>query len=414
MPSDWAVTSNIITVDSTHAQLWVAASGYTTLVGGASNLIVLTANVPTTAPYAAAEALRLTSVLVNGAAAQGDVAVHKVAYFGDASGDGTIHADDAGLVARIPVKLDTGFAAYLLTDPVIIADVTGDGTIHADDASYVAQAAIFMPRPEIPAVPHVHLVTGGTDPTVSVPTGIMAAAGSVVDVPVNIDGPADAGLRTFDLQFTYDTALLDLTNADVKLAGLTASGWNLLVNVNDSQGLIYVSAYGSVPLTQCVGSILNMDFHVPAGVSSGVSAITVSASPNGGLNGGELVLTTVDGSIVVASPAAAQPASVMGRSAAVSDVALTQMMGHLAASTTPSSAALDGLWDATTSKATFVNTGDVLATDASMATLASRDLFDRNVNNSDHEYYRWYEQNKTGKSTDKDSLDAADAVFAQF
>ena len=79
-----------------------------------------------------------------------------------------------------------------------------------------------------------------------------------------------------------------------------------MVEADDSLGVVYVSAYGLTPLSTCIGNILEMSFHVPVGVSPGTSDITVAASPHGGLNGGALVLTTVDGSVVVASKARRQ------------------------------------------------------------------------------------------------------------
>lgn len=241
---------------------------------------------------------------------------------------------------------DTGFDAYRLTDPRIVADATGDGRVTSTDASYVAQKAVLMPRPEIPDLPSPlpPLVPGGIDPVVSIPNGIVTQPGRVVHVPVNIDGPSEARLQSFDLQFTYDTRLLDLTNADVKLVGLTSKGWTLFVNADDARGVVYVSAFAASPLAKCIGSILDLSFYVPVG-ASGRSVLGVAPSPNGGgLNGGELVLTTVDGSIVVA-PTAARNRIASGTYERAYDAALMQMLAHLAASKSPSVDALDGLCD---------------------------------------------------------------------
>ena len=316
VPADWGLTYNFIPIDSTHAEVAVTTYSTTTstLSSGSQGVVVFTANVPATAPYAASEALRLTSVVINGLSAVGGVAVHKVAYFGDANGNGLYQGSDAAFISRVVVGLDTGFGAYLLTDPMIIANVAGDATLNGEDATLVAEKGLGVPGiTQIPNLPGLSsIVMGGVDPIVSIPAGIVARPGSVVQVPVDIQGPSDAGLMCFDLQFTYDTRLLNVSDSDVKLSGLTLKGWNLTVNVDASRGVIYVSAYGSAPLSECVGTILDIAFHVPASVLSGTSAITVGASPNGGLNDGALVLTTVNGSIVVGNPATAarpQPAA---------------------------------------------------------------------------------------------------------
>ena len=116
------------------------------------------------------------------------------------------------MISRVVVGMDSGFSAYPLCDPLIIADTSGDGRLLGDDASYVVQKALGMTRPEIPDLPSpaITLVSGGVDPVVSIASGIVATPDSVVNVPVSIAGPSDAGLLCVDLQFTYDTKLLDL------------------------------------------------------------------------------------------------------------------------------------------------------------------------------------------------------------
>ena len=347
MPSgSWNVDWNLQLIDAAHARLIVAVWGTEALPAGARQLVTITATVPETTPYYAAHALRFTDVEVNESPVRGDTAVHKVAYFGDADGNRRIQSLDASLVSRIAVLLDSGFDNYRLTDPRIVADATGDGRVTSMDAAYIAQKAVLLPRPEIPDLPSPlpPLVPGGIDPVVSVPQGIVAQPGSVVHMPVNIDGPGEAGLQSFDLQFTYDTRLLDLTNADVKLAGLTSKGWTMLVNADDAHGVVYVSAFAANPMTECVGSILDLAFRVPVGVS-GRSVIGVAPSPNGGgLNGGELVLTTVDGSIVI-TPTVARSRAGSNAYHLAHDTALMQMLAHLAASKSPSVDALDGFCD---------------------------------------------------------------------
>jgi len=75
--------------------------------------------------------------------AVGEEAVHKVAYFGDLSGDGTISTADSSNVAQISVGLGQRFPCrsnWLIRS--ILGDVTGDGTISSLDASFVAQKSL--------------------------------------------------------------------------------------------------------------------------------------------------------------------------------------------------------------------------------------------------------------------------------
>lgn len=82
-----------------------------------------------------------------------DDAVHVVAYFGDASGNGRINANDASLVARYAALLETGFSSMPLTDPMLLADISGNRRINARDASLLAQFAALFDVPEIPELP---------------------------------------------------------------------------------------------------------------------------------------------------------------------------------------------------------------------------------------------------------------------
>ncbi len=89
----------------------------------------------------------MTSIRVNEgsiAAASNNEAIDKAAYFGDSNGNHSMFLDlyDSFDISRVVVGLDTGFYAYPLTDPMIIADTTGDGTLSGQDASLVAQVEV--------------------------------------------------------------------------------------------------------------------------------------------------------------------------------------------------------------------------------------------------------------------------------
>jgi hypothetical protein len=108
-------------------------------------------------PYRAKDLMHLSGVLLNGGAVPvvtGD-AVHLVAYVGDADGNGAYTSNDAVLITRVTLQTDTGFAAYPLVDPVIVADTDGAGFIPADAPYQVNEAAIGYPTATLtnPPVP---------------------------------------------------------------------------------------------------------------------------------------------------------------------------------------------------------------------------------------------------------------------
>ena len=156
-PGTWSVTTNSTVLSPTETQLEVTASGSQAASGSPGDVVDLVASVPSSAisQYGASQLLKLTNVRVNegNIAAVADEAIEKVAYFGDATGDGSLSGLDASMISRNVVHLDDGFTAYPLTDPRIIADVTGDGTLSGLDASYVSQVVVHLTVPTIPAVP---------------------------------------------------------------------------------------------------------------------------------------------------------------------------------------------------------------------------------------------------------------------
>lgn len=309
LPADWSATWQV-TNSGGQAQLVVTASGTTALPAGARDVVDLIADVPGSAPYRAAQLLKPTNVQLNSGAigAVVDEAVQKVAYFGDATGDGSLSSFDASFISRNVVQLDDGFSAYPLTDPRIIADVTGDGSISGLDASFVANASVGNSEPTIPAIPpHDGPAMSGIDPTVTIPIGYANPGGTVM-LPINISEVN--GLQGVDLAFSYDSSAVNIANADVSLASVfAADSWNITKNLT-TPGLIRLSMYGLEPIgTSGPGTILNLTFHVPMTTASGSYPVSVltdpiapSTIPPSRLNEGKLTLSTVNGSIVVADP----------------------------------------------------------------------------------------------------------------
>jgi len=316
----WTVTPDL----SVAGRVVLTAAG-PALPAGVRALFTLTASVPAEVRYGASEVLVISSlqVKVDGSPvdAVADRAFHKVAFVGDTTGNRGYSGLDASLISRVTVNLDTGFDAYPWADPGLVGDATGDGMLTSLDASYVARRSVGLSTPQIPPLPAGNVTTlpqGGLDPIVRVASNVVAKPGGIVHVPVTIDGPP--GVQTFGLQFRYDTRLLDLGNAGVKLSGLTAEGWGLVVNVDDAAGVVRVTGIGTSPMAIGTGQILDFAFQVPSTAKPGKSRVTVAATSGGGLNEGAMPITPISGSVVVkpktpakpvpvAKPAASRPSS---------------------------------------------------------------------------------------------------------
>jgi len=293
MPAGWSVERDL----GTPGRVAVWVFGQTPLPAGAGDLVRVSAQVPNTAPYSSAGLIWLENLSINEGAipSAADSAMQVVAYLGDATGNHAYSALDAAYLARVGVGLDGGFAAYRMKDPVLLGDTTGNGTLSSLDASYLARKGVGLPQPEIPNLPGVlpAIVEGGPDPLMSVPN-LTVVPGGRVRVPVLLDDAT--GLQAADISLQYDTSLLDLTGADVSLGVLTA-GWTLTANVDDAAGEVRLWVYSTNILAGGSGSLVELEFEVPADAQPGQTAIDLLDSSM--LNEGRLVLTLQDGQVTV-------------------------------------------------------------------------------------------------------------------
>jgi autotransporter-associated beta strand protein len=125
------------------------------LPAGPVELITLIADVPSSATYGATHVLDVSAPSINGGAipVTADDALHVAANLGDTTGNQTYSGLDAQRVARVVVHLDSGFDAFPLIDPVVIADATRNGALSGFDAQRIAQESVGLDPPEIPPFP---------------------------------------------------------------------------------------------------------------------------------------------------------------------------------------------------------------------------------------------------------------------
>lgn len=172
---------------STPGRAVVTFNSPTDLPAGPNTLVNLQADVPTNnaaAIYGERHVLDINSIVLTNAAgtelpAVDNDGLHVAAFFGDVSGNGGINASDASQVARVAASLVSGFAEFLLTDPMIVGDISGNGVINATDASMVARHAVELPVDEIPPIPGRAVIA---DLTAAAPRPDSLVAASVASV----------------------------------------------------------------------------------------------------------------------------------------------------------------------------------------------------------------------------------------
>ncbi len=125
--------------------------------------------VPLDAEYGAVQVLRITSIELNAGPlpALAADAIHVVAYPGDSNRNRQYDAEDARLIARVGVGLDSGLVhsspslssvapgsalLFPTIDSLIIGDVTGIDGVSPLDASDVLRRVVGLPTPNIPDI----------------------------------------------------------------------------------------------------------------------------------------------------------------------------------------------------------------------------------------------------------------------
>ena len=148
----------------------------TPLDNGPVTIGTLLATVPATALYGQRQLLRLvvdqtTGFAAGTAAAVGDDALEVAGLLGDTNGNAAYDSGDAGLVQRVIVHADGGFAAWTNVDPTVVADVARIGRLLSIDATRIAQEAAvqgqrwFTPVPDGLMVATPSVLASGLMPT---------------------------------------------------------------------------------------------------------------------------------------------------------------------------------------------------------------------------------------------------------
>ena len=294
--------------NATSATAVISLSSPTRLTTGATAITMgsLLATVPLSATtlYGAKQLLHFSAESLAGTAGPITVtnadAVQVAAYLGNVTDlGGPLSLQDAGGVAAVAgavantaAQTIPGFAAFPNLDPAIIGDVSLQGSVNSTDAGAMTQQVGGTARVTIPYAPIGLPVTPvGPDPTLSVPTDLVAVAGGTVMVPVNIDTARPAGstgMVDAILALSYDPREFTVSAADVRLGTLPegSSGWQLRTEVNAQTGLIGVELYSGTAIQSVAGgSLVTITMHVRDNAVAGATGLTLVpyVDPAGGM-----------------------------------------------------------------------------------------------------------------------------------
>ncbi len=245
-------------------------------------------------PYKGKDLMQLSSISLNGGTIPGlaSDALHLVAYVGDADGNGGYSSSDAVLITRALLSTDSGFAAYPLVDPVILADTDGTGFIPADAALQANEAGVGFPTANLPIPPIpggvvFQPIANNVDPSLSIPTNPHVGPNGAVMVPVNIDDAHPAGstgLIRANLALAYDPRQFTVSAADVHPGSLLSGGnWSIVPTIDQATGQIGIALSSSTPLTSTNGgSLITIEYHRTGTTAGPVPfELVASADPNG-------------------------------------------------------------------------------------------------------------------------------------
>ncbi|HXG09537.1 MAG TPA: Calx-beta domain-containing protein, partial [Gemmataceae bacterium] len=197
-----------------------------------------TATVPGNAPYASKQILDISNLAVFSSTNRleeldsvDDDGIHVAAFLGETDGNQSYGAVDVTRLRQVILGTNSGFSAYQLADPTLIADIDNNGSLGAVDVTRLRQEILGGPsdRPEIPPLPGTPPpVTGVPDPQLTI-GNVTGTRGQPVQVPITFTYNRRAGeppqfefLGAF-LNIRFDTSRLTFVNAMAPTSGPFAS-----------------------------------------------------------------------------------------------------------------------------------------------------------------------------------------------
>jgi CSLREA domain-containing protein len=197
-----------------------------------------------------------------------DTATANQSIAADADGDGMITSLDAALIARYVAGLpDAGkvgtwkFVPASRTYPalgadqinqnftaILIGDTSGNWTASLAAGGFENSVTTQLNQPDVSPAVTVSLAN---------PTGAM---GSNISLPITVGDLTGRGVKAYDLQVTFNAAILELLPTPYDTAGTLSSGMLITPNANNAGHLI-ISAFQATDLSGS-GTLLNLRFKI--------------------------------------------------------------------------------------------------------------------------------------------------------
>jgi len=239
------------------------------------------ASVPDNAPYATKQALTLSNLAAVDAtsaprAIAGDAGVHLSSYVGDTNGNGSYSGADTTLLQRIVVGSGTGFTAYQLADPRLMADINNSRSTTGGDTTLLQRLIVGTPITQAPALPNgiTPAAPTGPDPRLYIPTTLAGEQGDTVTVPVmlRVTEPGGISISSVDLAIAYDPAIFTLSNFRIGgLLGGAGGGFSFTTNTA-TPGILNVTMskdFGPDLAFNAEGAVFEFDVTVNAAAPNG-------------------------------------------------------------------------------------------------------------------------------------------------
>jgi hypothetical protein len=176
--------------------------------------------------------------------ARADDGLHVAAFVGDTSGNGLYSSGDTTLLQRLIVGQGSGFVAYPLVDPLLVADVNRSASLTAGDATLVQRLIVGTPITQAPPPPTdlTPPPADGPDPRLFIPTDLAGLPGQTVTVPVMLDVTELSGITVsgVELAIEYDATWLTVTGAQAGALLAESAAFSLAVNAA-TPGILRVS-----------------------------------------------------------------------------------------------------------------------------------------------------------------------------
>jgi len=213
-----------------------------------------------------------------------DDAIHIAAFLGDANGSGSYNSPDTTLVRRIIGQVNTGFGAYQLADPVLLADITLNDRIQGNDTTSIRRLIGQVPVANVPPLPTglTPPPASGLDPKIFIPQDVAGLPGETVSVPVRVEVTEPAGITIsgFELVIEFDPTKFTVTGSQL---GALFNGSDVSGSLTQpiSGILIYTadSFNGSGPFAfNTFGDLVTLDFAIESDAPEGGSAINLRAT----------------------------------------------------------------------------------------------------------------------------------------